>query len=137
MSALAIILAAGMAIGDGPGKASEQVERRLDLSGEWEGEWKGGGIDNDPYRVRLRKGVMVVKGDNWDRPDKIKFSKVIDEGNGKVRFTLGIESCVGIYRQQADRLSICFCIATHDRPTSFRPKENQWLFILHRVKPRK
>jgi hypothetical protein len=76
---------------------------------------------------------MVVKGDNWDRPDKIKFSNVTDEGKGKVRFTLGVESCVGIYRQEADRLSICFCIVTQDRPISFQPREGQWLFILCRV----
>ena len=135
-SALAMILAAAMAVpGRGLEKVSGETEQRLDLSGVWVGEWKDGGAHADtPLRVRLRKGVFVVKGDNWDRPDKIKITKVIDEGNGNMRFTLGLESCVGIYREEADHLSICFCIVPQDRPTSFRPTEKQYLFILHRVK---
>jgi hypothetical protein len=139
MSALAMILTAAMIVpGDGPKMVSGETKQRLDLSGVWVGEWKSGGSDRDtPLRVRLRKGVFVAKGDNWDRPDKIKITKVIDEGNGNIRFTLGLESCVGIYHQEADRLSICFCIVPQDRPTSFRPREYQWLFILHRVKRRK
>jgi hypothetical protein len=136
-SALAMILAAAMAVpGRGPEKVSGETEQRLDLSGVWVGEWKDGGAHADtPLRVRLRKGVITAKGKNWEHPDKIKITKVIDEGNGNVRFTLGLESCVGIYRQEADRLSICFCIVPQDRPTSVRPRENQWLFILHRIKP--
>jgi len=39
-SAFAMILMATMAVpGNGPEKVSEEVEQRLDVSGEWEGVW--------------------------------------------------------------------------------------------------
>jgi hypothetical protein len=36
--ALAMILAAGMTVGNGPEKVSGEVKQKLDLRGEWEGD---------------------------------------------------------------------------------------------------
>jgi hypothetical protein len=63
--------------------------------------------------------------------------RFMGEGNGRLRFDIEGTHCVGIYRCEGNRLSICFREVPRDRPTAYRATEDQFLFILHRVKPRK
>jgi hypothetical protein len=82
MSALAMVLAAGMAIGDGSEKVSGEVERRLDLSGEWEGVGVKGWVG---ATVRL-KGEIVTLGFGWQKAKfRIRFE---DDGHGKFRMNM-------------------------------------------------
>jgi hypothetical protein len=59
MSVLAMILVAGMAVGDGPERVSGEVERGLDLSGEWEGTFREKG--KEAARAWLKRGVLIVE----------------------------------------------------------------------------
>jgi hypothetical protein len=58
-------------------------------------------------------------------------------GEGRLRITLGGAPCLGIYRQDGDRLAICFRDPRQRRPMSFRAGDDQHLLILRRVRPGK
>ncbi|HTU17553.1 MAG TPA: hypothetical protein VMG10_05770 [Gemmataceae bacterium] len=65
--------------------------------------------------------------------------RIVDEGRGKLTMTRDWDGVVylGIYRQEGERLILCFQAAYAGRPVGYR--ENDWaaLLMLHRVKPRK
>jgi hypothetical protein len=139
-SALGMVLMAAMAVpGNGPEKASGEVEQGLDLRGKWKGVWKS---DKAEYEVN-----QLGEGWSWgswsyqrlpkDAPCLILIPDIADEGESKLRLTWVGDPCVGIYKQDGDRLTICFCDARKSRPTSFRAGNGQELLILHRVKPGK
>ena|SRR5262245_33573684 len=141
-SALAMVLMAAMAIpGNGPEKVSGEVEQGLDLSGKWEAICyrPGGGVLRGQASISEEGGLSISGQQGPARRGgqgrfHIAFGKVIDEGSGHIRSqnSLGI----GIYKQEGDRLLICFGYDKH-RPTSFRAGDGQFLLILRRVKPGK
>jgi hypothetical protein len=125
MSALAMILAAGMVMGGGPEKHSGEIaeSQRLDLRGEWEGTFLDG---PDSGNARLADGYLEL----WDESGAIELAQIqfIDEGRGKLRLTKGGDPVPlpGSYKQENDRIIICF---RED------PKEDQQvILILRRVK---
>jgi hypothetical protein len=153
MSALAMILTGAMVVlGDGPEKVSGEVAKtqRLDLRGRWEGSWtdENGtifhattcGDDKLIGTTPLRLKGGCIEGEITF----LKLSDVSDQGNGKLRgkwwFSEDGESpgwYQGIYRQEGDRLTICFRNRPHPRPISFHAGDGQHLLILKRVKSRK
>jgi hypothetical protein len=135
MTALAMILAAGMAVGSGPEKVSGEVEQGLDLRGEWEG--------TSPCPPKSDCVVRFVKNklNIYDPSTKCSIGfTVIDEGGGRLRLPLTrVRGLLGIYRyQDHDHLHICFSAnETGHRPTSFHVGNDRMYLILHRVKPAK
>jgi hypothetical protein len=81
-SALARILAAGMVIGDGPEKVSREVERGLDLRGEWEGMGVNGW---EEATVRLKGDVLTLGIGGQKGTYHIQFA---DDGHGKFRMSM-------------------------------------------------
>jgi hypothetical protein len=141
MSALAMILAAAMTVpGDGAEKVSAEIaaSQPLDLRGEWNGVWETGRVN---YAVKhLVEGEacsyqQIPKG-RWGPAYLIP--KFVDEGVGRLRLQWVEDGpCLGIYKQDGERLTICFRDARKGRPQSFRTDHGQNLLILHRVKPSK
>jgi hypothetical protein len=121
MSAFVMVLAAGMAVGSGPEPVSAEVKPPLDLRGEWEGTLE----HFDGQEARLVRGAVNPQ--------------YVDEGDGKFRLRVrGRASvCLGIYRQEGDRVILCFGRPGEERPTSFQGGHGQEPIILHRVKPDK
>lgn len=137
MSALAMILTAAMVVpGNGPEMVSGEVERGLDLSGEWEGKWCDqivqGGI---PILAKVESGTFSYRFKHEN--SFISIGKFHDEGEGKFRFE--DQGCIwlGIYRQDRGTVILCFHEADQRRPHSFETGDHQDLLILHHVKPRK
>jgi hypothetical protein len=128
-SALAMILAAGMAIGTGPEMVSGEVVRGLDLRGEWEGTIRHSFGGDRP--VVLDKDGVLTEDDGLISLGF--FLEVSDEGKGKVQIRLGGSARVGIYKHEGEDVVICFCRV--DRPTEFRAGNGRSLLILRRVKP--
>ncbi len=138
MSALAMVLAAGMAVqGIGPDKVSGEVEPPLDLSGEWKGiwEWEDGGraeieLDSEGRLVILDQGMPTRK---------LPFKRYIhDEGRGKLWLSQGkLRKELGIYKQEGDRVVISIRGYCQGRPLSFSLDDSTERFTLHRVKPAK
>jgi hypothetical protein len=133
MSTLVMALAAGLTLGSSPEPVSMEFEQRLDMRGEWEGTEKGTCIVGKPYSgeillvgqmmtltCRVGDGLAITK----------KSCKFVDEGPGTLRTPWGL----GIYRQNGDRLLICFSKDGRPRPTSFRAGNGQVLLTLRRVK---
>jgi hypothetical protein len=132
MSALAMILTAAMVVtGDVPEKVSGEVERRLDLSGEWEGTSTDGSLSGVVRLVKDKATSYVPTSKS------IVTFKVVDEGGGRFCIPHGERELLGIYRYQDDN-HVILCVSQHGhRPQSFRRGDGQALCILHRVKPRK
>jgi hypothetical protein len=125
MSALAMILAAGMAVGSGPENVSGEVERGLDLSGEWEGTYQ---VDISDWNVRYGGGVLTY----WHNQIQVRRQipmRFVDEGHGKVRLALrdGPPITPGIYKMRNDCIIMIFWRGGN--------KDRQITFTLHRVKP--
>jgi hypothetical protein len=135
MSAFVLVLAAGV-VSSGPEVVSGEVEQRLDLRGKWEGTWVTPS-DVAPYKVIIEKNQF-----RWFYPDGdggCVYWDASDEGTGRLRITWHHASGLGgIYRQDGDRLLICFRIG-EGRPTDFRFGRNpdQCVLTLRRIKPGK
>ncbi|HEY7425077.1 MAG TPA: hypothetical protein VH682_12675 [Gemmataceae bacterium] len=130
MSTLVLVLVAGITVpGNGPEKVSAEMERGLDLSGEWEGAW----VDHGGKRMRVKLTQDKIHMDTGDAIISVKNS-IIGEGNGKFCY----DGVLGLYEQDGERLRMCFGFpGTNQRPKSFQKGEWKNLFILHRVKPGK
>ncbi len=122
-----------------PDKVSGEIERGLNLRGEWEGkEWRGNG---EVFKVEVRDGELT--GESLTEKGVIlvplEISRIVDEGHGKfkVKWSSSGIRFTGIYRQDDNRVILCFPIADDGHPTSFRAGDGQHLLTLHRVKPRK
>ena len=133
MSALAMILMAGIAVGDGPKKDRGEVEQRLDLSGEWKGTWvdDAGNVWETEQQKRMLaghfKGTLM-----W-----LQLSEIVDEGKGKFHMDWGAREYVGIYKQKGGVLIMSYRAKRHGYPSSFEGGDGSYLLILHRVKLRK
>jgi hypothetical protein len=139
MSALVMILTAAMVIpGNGPEMVSGEVgwgPAPLDLSGEWEGNAKGGPEGYmDSGNFRLAGGFIRFQ----NKPHELSSFEIVQEGEGCLSVSLrGSIPYQGIYKWQGNNLLICFPDDPCKRPVTFRASEDQHLYILHRVKPRK
>ena len=127
MSALAMVLAAGVVMGDGSGKVSGEIERGLNLSGEWEGTYGAKGCE--AVQVRLKGGVLTVeRGNKRGPPIPIQFT---DEGHGKFRFTLGGRPTWTPGRYTVGEGSVVLTFWAGPK------RDQQVVFALSRVKPAK
>lgn len=139
MSALAIILTAAMAIpGNGPEMELGEVAetQRLDLSGEWEGLWEPG--DGTIWQAELEDcRFEATRGNGPQVWFQVWEQHITDEGGARIRIEVGCHVHLGIYKQQNDRIVVCYGKHGQARPTSFRAVDGQSLLMLHRVKPRK
>jgi hypothetical protein len=135
MSAFAVVLVAGMAVGSGPEKVSVGVEQRLDLRGRWEGVW----LDEAGREWEATSENGAVFGDTLAFVRFIRARDVADEGAGRVRvFYPRVGSpALGIYQVRGDCFLICFREARLGRPTAFRGGDGQNLITLRRVRPGK
>ena len=110
-----------------------------------QGEWSrlsmsiNGGPLSDSGGVTLTvKGNLMGFGsadDEWKvtidaakAPARIDFHRVKLSGN--------IDVLLGIYRLEADKLTICWCLSKEEgeRPTNFDPKKSNWLHVYSRKK---
>ncbi len=131
-----LVTAAMQIPASGPEKVSGEVVRQprpLDLSGEWEGT-----LWDSESKV---KGTWTVKlSDHWFVMERgIESHRLLwqmtSEGGDKLRVRLSRNVYVAIYRQESDRVLIALGDSKKDRPSSFRPKDDQSLLILRRAKP--
>jgi hypothetical protein len=137
-SALAMILAAGMAVpGIGPEKVSGEVEQALDLRGEWEGNWRL--ADGPLYYATIDGQFIFGAVAPGEGGILFRVSSFIDEGKGRFRIQPKDDDrrWLGIYEQGDDHVRMCFGEEGKLRPTVFRGGNGQHLIILHRVKSRK
>ena len=138
MSALAMILMAGMTVGDVPGKmAGEIQEQRLDLSGEWEGTWLdfASELFNWQDRVKIKDGILT-RTTSWGLSvsDPCPIFTVTGKGTFRMRTDDSVSD--GIYKIEKGELVLYF-EAKNKCPSSFKLKPDSLLITLHRVKPRK
>jgi hypothetical protein len=127
MSAFVMVLAAGMAVGNGPEKVSGEVEPGLDLHGKW-----AGSIGIEPGftpPASYEDGRLTVI-----RPDGPHSAtlKLIDQGEGKCKCRIAGDEALGIYQWKGQQLVLC--IGRHEkRPSTFR-LEDGLLFTLRPVR---
>ena len=137
-SALAMVLMAGMVVpGNGPKKVSGELTP-YPFAGTWQGIMQFEGFADK--EIGMTDGKLTVCPNLGDQP--IAFSgPAIYQGRGQLRIhmihVLGNGDCLGIHRQDGDRLIICLREPGKERPTSFNTDNHQALIILHRVKPSK
>jgi hypothetical protein len=133
MSALVVVLAAGMAVGNGPQQASSEVEQRLDLSGQWQGTWQ---TENGVcLAVLVAGGTLRATCSPGIRVD-LPVADFVDKGGGRCGIVLN-GPCCGIYAQSGNRLLICIRAARLGYPTAFQAGSGHDLITLRRIKPRK
>ncbi len=133
MTALAMILAVGMVVGDGLGKVSGEIEERLDFSGEWEGKLLH--ACGTSFTVSYQGGTLIATDGVRVETMHVQF---IDERNGKLRgIELGKRDGLGIYKWEKRSLILCFGLSGKPRPSSFQQDDEHSLLILRRVKPAK
>jgi hypothetical protein len=130
MSALLAVLVAGLAMADGPARASSQVTEALALDGLWEGSYETG---RGMFQVSLSKTEMRlnIRG----QVDRLPWM-VEDQGQGKLRVKRA-GYALGIYKREAGCLLICLRVQRDGRPTSFVAAEGQVLLVLRPVRPSK
>jgi hypothetical protein len=127
MSALVVVLAAGMATGDSPDKGSTAVAwSGLSLDGRWEGTSR---TAKATFRVEVDKGMIT-----WTCEFPCRWAPR-DEGDGRFSLVLADRRTYPcIYKWDGDRL--VFCIGKPGRrPKEFTTENGQELVTLHRVKP--
>jgi hypothetical protein len=132
MSALALILAAGMVIGDGPGKVSgkmEEMEQGLDMRGKWGGKLQWGKWAASE-EVRIIDGMLRSDG----TPGTVYGCEIVEQGRGRVRIELCTAKYLGIYRRAGDEYIICFRHACEGWPTDFRSDSDHYWLTIHRLK---
>lgn len=125
MSSLVMILTVAMMVpGNGPERASGEIAmpQPLDLKGQW---WLTCGKDS--YEI---SGEEIIR--SW---------KLRDEGIGRFRMTVTIMKqdflMLGIYRQEKEKILMCFRNADYGRPTRIQDCDGQFVVTLRRIKSRK
>jgi hypothetical protein len=141
MAALTMILAAVMVVpGDGPEKVSADIApQKLDLSGKWEGTWRGTfwkGAEQIGEATLDEESVLNLYSPNRNRCVSIGLFKIDDVGDRKLRIQWG-EDYLGLYRRRGEHIVICMFPSERGFPSSYQAGKNQHLLILHRVKSSK
>jgi hypothetical protein len=144
MSATALVLLAGLAMGSDPQPVWTETDVHFYLDREWEGSWEGQCLHPDVIRdLKLPRTYNKVKVGMSPRGFSLSSDTVslaqgwgprnrwIDEGKGRFRVA-GLY--LGIYKREGDRVIICMKWAEHGRPTAFQAGDNQALLILKPAK---
>jgi hypothetical protein len=128
MTALVVLVAAGMAAGNGPEKVSTEADG-FDLRGEWTGTFQNeaGAV----FPARYARGELIVRGER----EYYTPTKFVHQRTGRL-LLLAYPSCLGIYKWEGDRLFICIRVdEARTRPTAFKAGGcRDQLTILRRVK---
>jgi hypothetical protein len=135
MSALAMVLAAGMAIVHGPEKVSAEVGQ--DLSGEWRGTLRRCNGRERTVTAFFEDDKLSITMHHENGTTRTATYIVINEGKGHLRLSSKVSTRLGIYQQERESLTICYRKAKYGRPTTFRPGDRQMLVTLRRIEPRK
>lgn len=135
MSALTIILAAGILVpAIGAEEVSGEVERSpkpLALQGKWKGTMR------NYYGLCAKVELSGGRLKSEDKTMPAKFAAdvpvlFIDEGHGRFRLNLDGNVYLGIYRQEGNRFIACF--SDKHRPSEFKLTERRGLLTLHQVR---
>jgi hypothetical protein len=143
MSAFVLLLAAGLAPGDGPGAVSLQMEQRLNLSWQWEGTSCRSGWSWEVRLVRclvnrrLGPETFVLVTYRADPRENLALWHFQDEGGGRFCIEHKDRSYLGIYQYKGDWLTPCLRDAEPGRPTPFSAEYDTELLTLRRVRPKK
>jgi hypothetical protein len=129
MHAVLLLLAIALP-GDNPVRVGGDIAPPgpLDLSGRWEGSWSREG-DTD-IGVTLEDGRLTLP---MTPPAPLPL-RMVDEGQGRFRATLGRVELHGIYQRQDDRIVLCWRGVDRDRPTRFVDEGCADVLILRRVR---
>jgi hypothetical protein len=125
------LLLAALTIATGPALPSGEVAEPgpLDLRGRWEGSWLREG-DTD-IGVVFQDGRLTLPM----TPRAPLPFRMVDEGQGRFRATLGGVELLGIFQRQDERIVLCWRGADRDRPTRIVDEECADVVILRRVRP--
>ncbi len=119
MLPVSITLFFGSILGlDSAPTASTQIVQMLDLRGEWEGHWYF--ESGKAFSLEAKDGSITACDGTEIRFLQIK--DIVDEGGGNLRVKWYWSKhgwAQGIYRQEGDRLCICFFDQFSHRPKSF------------------
>jgi len=125
MTTLMIALVAGMAIDDRPERISTETEQRLLMDGEWRGTWEGFRGIPGITEIRFSRRFFFEarnKGAGFGA-----VSAFVDEGRGRIRFTLTIVGkklvWLGIFKREGERLTIRFADQTRLVLEQVRPQK--------------
>jgi hypothetical protein len=131
MSAFVMVLAAGMALSNGPEGVSAAIESPLDLRGEWYGQFPVPPCGK-PLAVTVTRETVLFHPTG----DTVSW-QVLDEGGGRCRIQSSGKMYLGIYRRTGDHLLLCFRLASLPRPAAFGMADDQIFLRLDRTKPGK
>jgi hypothetical protein len=132
MSAFAVVLVAGMAVGSGPAKLSLEAEQWLDLSGRWEGIWE----DATGASFLIMSCGRELGGRPRLGPASIlDTASVVNCGAGRFTAAVSDRACLGIYQWDGGQLFICLRARGQGWPASFRGGNGQHLLRLRRARP--
>jgi hypothetical protein len=123
VSAVVLLLAAGLAPGDGPGAVSAEVAEGFEFPGEWE-------------CVQFNGSVFTYSG-TAAGSTYIQTFGLTPEGAGKLRLCPRGRALLGIYQWKGDSFIACFRAPDCGRPTTFDAGDGQRLLILRRIPPGK
>lgn len=123
---------------DSPEKTTSELVQRLDMRGNWEGSF------DDPKdiaknclfeyrRSTFFKGSPYIRGTLWTKDQGYVEMGITDEGKGFLKVAREVGTTLGIYKQDGNKVVICYREREGTRPTSFRISDNQHLLILRRV----
>jgi hypothetical protein len=118
-----LLLAAGVAPGDGPGAVSAEVAEGFEFPGEWE-------------CIQFNGSVYTYQGTSAGST-YIQTFGLTPEGAGKLRLCPRGRPLPGIYQWKGDSFIACFRAADCGRPTTFDAGDGQRLLILRRITPGK
>jgi hypothetical protein len=126
-----LLLLASVLPGDNPVRVEGDIAPPgpLDLRGRWEGSWSREG-DTDIGAV-FQDGRLTLPM----TPAASMPFRMVDEGHGRFRATLGGVELHGIYSRQNDRIVLCWRGVDRDRPTRLVDEECADVVILRRVRP--
>jgi hypothetical protein len=134
---LAVVLAAGLSVGNGPERVSTEVVECLHLRGVWEGTWQIGlrqGKVIGTYEIRLEPGSFSVLLPGQVVKEQHRFA-CIDEEKGRCRLVFdGTGIMLGIYRREVNHWVISVDPSGNGRPATLRAGKGQALLVLRRVK---
>jgi hypothetical protein len=145
MSALLMVLVAGMTVGNNPERISTRssssfpfLQEDLSLLGEWETKvrFRRGDVEEVREGVAYRFTPTDRNGQRvWEEGGNIIW---IDEGKGRFRIfdeTFNCTHCRGIYKWEGASLIVCLRSAREPRPTRFEVDKKTGIIILTRPKP--
>jgi hypothetical protein len=99
------------------------------LRGRWEGSWSREGSTD--FGAAYQDGRLTLPM----TPAASMPCRMVDEGRGRFRATLGDVEMLGIYQRTEDRIVLCWRGVDRDRPTRIVDVDCADVVILRRVRP--